>query len=226
GSNYLRAQLIELQVADAARVRVVPMPVAPAFLNFELPADHARSPRKILTVARLTKQKNIETLLEAMIPLQRILRAELRIIGDGPERAALEKFARARNLTNVEFLGAVPQKDLPRYYAECAVFVLPSIREGMGLVLAEALLCGAPVIAVNSGGVTDIAQENETGLLVPERDVRALVDAICRIFADPALAARLAHNGAARVRERFSSARVAEIFHEIFSSVHRSSSTV
>ncbi|RIK16668.1 MAG: glycosyltransferase family 4 protein, partial [Chloroflexi bacterium] len=52
-------------------------------------------------------------------------------------------------------------------YAQCDAFVLPSVREGMGLVLAEALLCGAPVIATNSGGVTDIVIENETGLLFP-----------------------------------------------------------
>jgi glycosyltransferase involved in cell wall biosynthesis len=114
----------------------------------------------------------------------------------------------------VEFLGALPQGQLPSHYASCGVFVLPSIREGMGLVLAEALLCGAPVIAANSGGVTDIVKDGETGLLVPERDARALADAIEKILNDRVLAKRLAQNGAAWVRKHYTRERVAAQFIE------------
>lgn len=218
GSTYLRDQLLALGVADAARVRVIPMPVNPIFENLRLAS---RPSPLILTVARLTAQKSIDTLIDAMAILrERGSAARLQIIGDGPARAALEQQTRALNLQDrIEFLGALPQKELPRYYAECAVFVLPSIREGMGLVLAEALLCGAPVIAANSGGVTDIVKDGETGLLVPERDARALADTIERILNDGALAARLASNGAAWVRERYTRARVAEQFAEVYKSL-------
>ncbi len=217
GSNYLREQLLELGVADAARVSVVPMPVNPLF---EIPKSEIRNPKsEILAVARLTKQKSIDTLLAALALLPA---ARLHIIGDGPERAALEQQARELNLQDrVEFLGALQQAELPRHYAECAVFALPSVREGMGLVFAEALLCGAPVIAANSGGVTDIVKDGETGLLVPERDPRALADAIARVLNDRALAARIAQNGRAWVRERFSATRVAAEFERIFDSARR-----
>ena len=215
GSTYLREQLLALGVADAARVSVVPMPVNPLFASPPLATRHSLL---VLTVARLTAQKSIDTLLDAMAILrERGCDAQLRIIGEGPERAALERQTRALNLQDrVEFVGALAQKELPRHYAECAIFVLPSIREGMGLVFAEALLCGAPVIAANSGGATDIIKDGETGLLVPERDACALADAIEKILNDRALAARLASNGAAWVRERYTRSRVAAQFAQVY----------
>jgi glycosyltransferase involved in cell wall biosynthesis len=84
------------------------------------------------------------------------------------------------------------------------------------LVFAEALLCGAPVIAANSGGVTDIVKDGETGLLVPGRDARALADAVEKMLNDRAFAARLASNGAAWVRERYTRERVAAQFVQVY----------
>jgi glycosyltransferase involved in cell wall biosynthesis len=224
GSSYLRDQLVALNVVDASRVSVIPMPVNPEFeiansklRTLELEFTTRNSQFTILTVARLTAQKSIDTLLDAMAILrERGCDAKLKVIGDGPERAALEQQSRALNLQDrVEFVGALAQKELPRHYVGCAVFALPSIREGMGLVFAEALLCNAPVIAANSGGVTDIVKDGETGLLVPERDARALADAIEKMLNDHALAARLASNGAAWVRERYTRERVATQFAEV-----------
>lgn len=221
-STYLREQLLTLGVADAARVRVVPAPLNPLFDASRAESSNAnlQSPLSnlILTVARLTKQKSIDTLIDALAILcARGSAARLKIIGAGPERAALEQQVRDLNLqARVEFLGALPQRALPPHYASAAVFVLPSIREGMGLVFAEALLCGAPVIATASGGVTDIIRDGETGLLFPERDARALADAIEKLLSDRALAARLVANGAAWVRERMTPERVAAQFTEIY----------
>lgn len=212
GSNYLREQLIALGVVDESKVSMVPMPINPLFENQKSKIENRKS--EILTIARLTTQKSIDTLIEAIALVPDV---RLKIIGDGPERAKLEQCARDLNVqSRVEFLGALPQEQLPAHYATCGVFVLPSIREGMGLVLAEALLCGAPVIAANSGGVTDLVQDNETGLLFPERDARALANAIAKILDDRALAQWLAETGAARVRERYTSNRVAQQFVEIY----------
>lgn len=221
GSNYLREQLIELGVADEKRVRVIPMPVNPIFAkgvsqttSNESKIESRKSKVEILTVARLTKQKSIDTLIDALEILRaRGTDARLCIVGDGDQRAALEQKTRAQNLeTVVEFSGMRPQSELPNLYAQCDVFVLSSVREGMGLVLAEALLCGAPVIATNSGGVTDIVRDGETGLLFPERDANALADALEKYARDLQYAARLAENGRALVMERFTPSRVAEQF--------------
>jgi glycosyltransferase involved in cell wall biosynthesis len=218
-SSYLRDQLLELGVADAARIRVIPMPVNQEFVTRRPTA--IRQSNLTLTVARLTEQKHIETLVDALgILRERGSAARLRIIGDGPHRETLERHVRQNKLTDrVEFAGALPQKELPNEYATCAVLVLPSIREGVGLVLAEALLCGAPVIAANSGGIPDIVQDGKTGLLFPERDGRALADAIEKLLCDPELAHRLAATGAEYVRSRFTEERVAAEFIHIYESL-------
>jgi len=216
GSTYLRQQLLSLGVADAGRLHVIPMPVSPLFEG-EPPAA-IRSQDEILTVARLTEQKGIDTLIRAMAVLRdRGCRARLKIIGDGPERASLEKEAQALGLGDcVAFLGMLAQRELPQHYASCAVFVLPSLREGTGLVLVEALLCGAPVIATDYGGVTDIVRDQETGLLVPAGDSIALAEAIQRLLEDRLLAQRLAANGRAWVLPRFAGQQVAARFREIY----------
>ncbi len=218
GSNYLRDQLVALNVADAAKVVVIPMPLNPEFGIQKSKFGNRKS--EILTVARLTKQKSIDTLVDALALLRdRGNDARLKIIGAGPERGALEAQTRRLNLSDcVEFVGALPQTELPAQYAACAVFVLPSIREGMGLVLAEALWCGAPVVAANSGGVTDIVRDGETGLLFPERDPRALAAAIEKLLRDQESARQLARTGAAFVRERFTPERVAAQFEKIYRS--------
>ena len=211
GSNYMREQLLELGVADANKVQVVPMPVG---TEFQITNHELRITNLILTVARLTKQKSLDTLLDA---LALVPDAHLKIIGDGPERANLEKQTDDLGLrARVEFVGALPPNQVSQHYATCAVFALPSIREGMGVVFAEALLCGAPVIAANSGGVTDIVRDNETGLLVPEGDAHALANAIAKLLNDRVLAQRLAANGATWVRGRFTREYVAERFIKIY----------
>lgn len=215
GSNYLRLQLIALNVADKSRIRVIPMPVNPLFTNAN---QKSKIPNQksffILTVARLTQQKSIDTLIDALAILRaRDIDAHLRMVGDGDQRSNLEQRAGAKNMqAHVEFFGMRPQTELPALYAASDVFVLPSIREGMGLVLAEALLCGVPVVAADSGGVTDIVHANETGLLFPERDASALADALEKYARDPELSARLAENGRKHVRAAYSPQGVAQQF--------------
>lgn len=236
GSTFLRDQLVELGVVDRALVTVVPMPVGPLFVAQSLEArDPASAPAStegqgeaapqrgtrtplILAVARLTTQKSIDTLIQAVALLRdRGCAFQLMIAGDGPARADLERLTDTLNLRDrVNFLGTRAQTALPEMYAACDVFVLPSLREGTGLVLAEALLCGAPVISTDAGGVTEIVRDEETGLTFPERDAPALADRIQRLWNDPALAARLAANGRAWVRDRFTPERVAAQFVAIY----------
>ncbi len=223
GSNYLREQLLELGVADESRVRVIPMPVNPVFVEERQRTKDERRTFSILTAARLTKQKNIDVMIDALEILRgRGIDAYLKIVGDGDQRAALQEKTREKNLEGfVEFLGARSQNELPALYARCDAFVLPSVREGMGLVLAEALLCGAPVIATDSGGVTDIARAGETGLLFPERDANALAAALEKYARDSQYAARLAENGRAFALEHFSPERVAEQFLKAYETARR-----
>ncbi|HZQ07539.1 MAG TPA: glycosyltransferase [Anaerolineae bacterium] len=230
GSNYLREQVLELGVADPARVVVRPMPVNPLFDGGRRTDDeHELSPVLrppsfvVLTVSRLTKQKSVDTIIDALALVRaKGIDARLRIVGEGDQRGVLEEKIRKAGLeAYVEFLGMRPQIELPQLYADCDAFVLSSVREGMGLVIAEALLCGAPVIATNSGGIPDMVRDGETGLVFPERDANALAAALEKYARDPAFAAQLAANGRALVQARYTPARAADEFLKIYERASR-----
>jgi glycosyltransferase involved in cell wall biosynthesis len=154
-----------------------------------LPADA----RIVLTVQRLYARKGVTTFLDAAalvapaVPAARFL-----IVGDGPERAALERHAAARGLTErVTFVGRKDNHELPGYYAAADVFAFHTLHEGLGIVLLEALASGCPVVTTAAGGTLDIVREGDTGLLVPPADAAALAGAVVRVLRDPPLAAGL-----------------------------------
>ena len=121
------------------------------------------------------------------------------VIGDGPERAALEEQARA--VGGVVFTGALPAMDVPRHLALAELMILANRRmpdgedEGFPLVFLEAMACGKPVIAGNSGGVADEITDGVNGLLVDGNDPATIVAAVGRILQNSDFAARLAEAG-------------------------------
>ena len=137
------------------------------------------------------------------------LGVHLVVIGDGPERGALEEQARAAGIHRVQFQGRVSDEALRATYARSDVLVLPSIldargdTEGLGVVLLEAMSYSIPVVASDIGGITDIVEHDTSGLLVPPGDPAALVQALERMARDPALASRLGSAGERRVRSAF-----------------------
>lgn len=174
-------------------------------------AAPAAGPFTVLFVGRLVERKGVHVLLDAAAQLDQRQAVRIVIVGDGPERAALE--ARASQLglkTVVEFRGWVSAAELARAYASARVCVLPAIvdrrgdTEGLGVVLLEAMSYGIPVVASDTGGITDIVTNGETGLLVPPGDATALKTAILQLHRNPALAAQLGAAGARRVRNQFS----------------------
>ncbi len=203
---------------EIAELSPVPVRVIPYTIGFEgdgaregVAVAGLRGDFAILFVGRLVERKGVRHLIEAMRLLPPGRRARLVIVGDGPERSALEAQARRDGLVErVEFRGRVSESDLKRAYREASVLVLPAIvdargdTEGLGVVLLEAMSCGVPVIGSDLGGILDIVANGETGLLVPPAHPAALAAALERLAADPALAARLGESGRRHVRERFS----------------------
>jgi phosphatidylinositol alpha-mannosyltransferase len=130
-------------------------------------------------------------------------RADLRLVvaGDGPQRDAVDRLPtllRAR----VTMLGAVPNQELPPFYAACDVYLGPSTGgESFGIVLIEAMAAGLPVVASDTPGYDEVVTDETQGLLVPTRDPAALAEAAARVLDDPALAARLRAAGPERARD-------------------------
>lgn len=155
--------------------------------------------RVVLAVGRLSHEKGQAHLIRALATCQQPLR--LVIVGDGPDRGALERLARVQRADrSVIFAGMTP--DVAPFYAMADVFALPSLTEGSPNALLEAMACGLPVVATRVGGVPEIATDGQTALLVPSSDPLALGCAIDRMLADPALGARLGSAARAAVLSR------------------------
>jgi glycosyltransferase involved in cell wall biosynthesis len=199
---------------EIARFAQVPVRVIPYTLGFpEAPAARRSAGDgsfRILFVGRLVKRKGVTHLIEAVRCLPADLHVRLTVIGDGPERVALSEQVRGSGLDGrVDFRGRVPESALRDAYAAADVLVLPSIvdargdTEGLGVVLLEAMSYGVPVVGSDSGGITDIIEDGESGLLVPPADAGQLARALERLARDPELAARLGAAGERRVRSAF-----------------------
>ena len=172
----------EARGLGARQVRTIPTGV-------DLPErvqDEAEPPG-ILYAGRLSAEKGIRDLVAAADGLPLV------VAGDGPLRKEVPGA-----------LGFVPREELERLYGRAAVVAVPSRREGFGVVCAEAMAYGRPVVASAVGGLLDLVVHEETGLLVPPRDVNALRAALKRLLADRKLRRRLGAAGRERIRERFS----------------------
>ena len=181
----------------------------------------------ILFVGRLAEKKGVRYLLEAMPDvLTEAPGASLVIVGDGPLRAELEAQGRALSIVDmVRFEGAKRPDELPAYYHAADVFAGPSIvaeggdTESFGLVFAEAMACGCPVIASDVGGISDLVKDGETGLLVAQKDPGALALAICRVLADEMLRARLRRGGLAHLQTHYTQTAIAGRYAELLEGV-------
>lgn len=133
---------------------------------------------KLLSVGRFNEQKDYPNLLRAIATFHESLKQKkcmLSIAGDGELRPQIEELIEHLGLKNkVTLLGR--RNDIPQLMQEADFFILPSAYEGFGLVVAEAMACGAFVIATNSGGVAEVM--GDTGILVPPQDSKALAEAI------------------------------------------------
>jgi glycosyltransferase involved in cell wall biosynthesis len=141
-------------------------------------------------VGRLTEQKALPVALAAIAEVDG---ARLILVGDGPERASLERRVSELGLVDrVQFLGSLPREDALRYLAGARAALLSSAWENLPHAAVEALAVGTPVVSTNVGGVPEVVRDGENGLLVPPNDVAALAAALRAVLTDDDLRARLA----------------------------------
>jgi glycosyltransferase involved in cell wall biosynthesis len=167
-------------------------------------SGRARDCFHIVAVGRMVPEKGFGELLAAAAQLDQPVRVTL--IGDGPEQSRLRAEATRLGL-ELALPGRVDPAELSAHYRGADVVAQPSHREGFGLVAAEALLAGTPVVATDSGGVREVLDAEE---LVGVGDVEALAAALARVAAAPAGARRSAARHAERLRARLSPSAAAE----------------
>lgn len=186
---------IQAMGTDVANVSVQPMGVDMAG-RFTPGMDAKRSQREILFVGRLVEKKGLRHLLDAMPQvLQQLPDATLTIAGFGPEEAELKSRAQAAGIaSSVNFLGAVPQSDLPMLYRRAALFVAPFVRaasgdeEGLGLVLVEAIGCGCPVLVGDVQAMDELMGSGFRDLRVDPTDTVQLASGIVEVLSNPGCA--------------------------------------
>ncbi len=195
--------------------QVIPMGVDTSFFKV-MPKKRGTS--TILFVGRLAEKKGVSYLIDAMpAVIAEYPRAKLVIVGDGPERTHLEKQARS---LPVRFEGSLSHEALRKQYREADVFVLPSIvtksgdTEGLGLVLLEAISSGVPVVATSVGGIVDVVNE-QTGIVVREKDSKEIARAVMNVFSDQEAALRRARAAQKHI-EKYDWDRIAEQFLTVY----------
>lgn len=213
-SHYCRSQaMLVSPVGDWAKLHIVHCGVEPA--RYDAPPAAGQG---LLFVGRLAAAKGVPVLIEA---LPRILsahpQAHLVLIGDGPDRAALQDQVRRLGLGDaVRFTGYQSQDEVAGALARAAVFVLPSFAEGVPVVLMEAMAACRPVVATRIAGIPELVEDGVSGRIVPPGDAMALAAAVCDILSAPDRAAAMGEAGRQRVEAEFDIAREAERLAALF----------
>jgi glycosyltransferase involved in cell wall biosynthesis len=182
----------------------------------------ADAPVRLLAVGRLVEKKGFRQLLEALAEIDPAL-WHLTIVGDGPERRALET---AASDLPVDFVGQLTREALTRADAEADVAVFPSVRaasgdqDGLPVALLEAMASGCAVVVSDLPGLDEAVEPGVSGLSVPSGDVAALREALATVIGDPALRAALGSGAAVRAQS-FDVAAVADGYARVLNAAIR-----
>lgn len=197
-SNYLKERVEEIANHEIEEPSVISMGVDTSKFGRQYRIENyfGQGDKKvILFVGRLAEKKGVTYLIEAMKKVDAILV----IAGDGPLRNELVEQAKEQG-DKIKFIGSKTHEELRTIYASADIFVAPSItakdgdKEGLGLVMLEAMASGLPVVACRSGGIVEVIEDRMTGLLCEEKNVEQLTRNIINLLDDEKLANELKEN--------------------------------
>lgn len=229
-SQYLSTVALDLGIASADKLKVIHNGAEPAA---ESSSDAAgKDELTILFVGRLVSQKDPETLVSAYASLPEPVRnrAQLRVIGEGDKRPALEELTRTHGLKGpVRFLGALNRNAVLDEFSRADIFVLTTHYEGLPRTAIEAMHAGLPIIASNVWGVRELFENpasnpddrDAIGLLVAESDVVEVRRALERLITDTALRVGMGKAARRRARASFSVGKMVEETMHVYQQVIR-----
>ena len=171
--------------------------------------------KMVLFTGRLTQHKGVEYLIKAA----RMIKAEIIIAGDGPERKYLESLILKFKLTNVHMVGYFSHKldTINDFYLRADVYVAPSVwNEPLGLVILEAMVNKTPVVVSRKGGVTTLVKDGYNGFLIRPRSPKLIVEKVNQLLQDEKLAEKMGERAYKTVTEKFSWDRIATKFYNLY----------
>jgi colanic acid/amylovoran biosynthesis glycosyltransferase len=217
-SSYARSQLMKFSpYTEWSKLVVSRLGVDPA-LWVPRPAKPASDFFEILCVGRLTQAKGQHVLIDAVDQLaSQGRRVRLRLVGDGPDAPSLrERASRLWNPNIVVFEGAVNQDNIRALYEAADIFCLPSLAEGIPVVLMEAMAMEIPCVTTHITGIPELIRSGTEGLLVAPSDLEGLVNALETLMDDEVLRERVAISGRARILKDYDLGRNVEQLAAIF----------
>jgi len=168
------------------------------------------------TVARLIPEKGLQYLIEAASLLQKEPgKICFVVVGDGPYRAFLEGFAKAKHVQDIIFFTGF-RPDVEEILSCFDLFILPSVEEALSMAILEAMAAGIPVIASAVGGVPEVVTR-DVGILVPSANPEKLAESISYLLSHPRLRQKLGENGRERVEKYFSLPEMTGRYHQFYS---------
>jgi glycosyltransferase involved in cell wall biosynthesis len=193
--------------------------------NLDIAADDTF----ILAIGKFIPRKGFEYLIEAfnhIVHQRKIANIKLRIAGRGPLRSKYENMIDQYLLGDyIGFLEYIKDEDIPSYYSEADIFVLPSIidergdTEGLGVVFLEANACKTPVIGSRVGGILDVIQDSKNGYLVEQKNPLDLAEKIIRLSDKKELASKMGENGRKLVEKKFNWETLAHKIIDVYDSL-------
>jgi glycosyltransferase involved in cell wall biosynthesis len=194
-------------------------------LNHFFPLDHIKKMpgRLIVTNSADTPLKGLYHLLHALDAVRKKRKVSLTVIGTPKKNGGIEKLVKKLDLgSTVEFTGRIDHDRFVREYARAQIAIVPSMYEGFGLPVGEAMACRIPVISTTGGALPEVA--GDAAKLVPPGDAKALEKAIIELLDDPGKRQALAQKGYERVLKEFTwektAMKTAEVYQEVIDDYH------
>jgi len=214
-SHFLKGKILTLDSQLGDLIEILPLPHDETI--FYRDKAIKRENNLIISVTRFTRQKRVDYLIKAFAKaVKQKPEARLHLYGSGELQSDMKQLIVNLNLTDkISIFPPGPQSKLREVYNKATIVVLNSYQEGFGLALSEAMLCGASVIGTDSGGITDIIKDNESGLLVEVDNIPALAEGILLLLNDNDLREELAEKGYQYAQENYSSSSLTKRYAEI-----------
>ncbi|NOY88299.1 MAG: glycosyltransferase family 4 protein [FCB group bacterium] len=214
-SRFLKEQILALDSQLEDLIEILPLPHDETI--FYRDKAIKKENNLIVSVTRFIHQKRVDYLIKAFAEVvKQKPEVRLHLYGSGALQSDMERLIAKMNLVDrISIFPPVPQSKLREVYNKATMVVLNSYQEGFGLALSEAMLCGAPVVGTDSGGITDIIKNRERGLLVETDNITALAEGILLLLNDNNLRKELAEKGYLYAQENYSSSSLAKRYAEI-----------
>jgi glycogen(starch) synthase len=210
-SQFTKQDIINVYGIPESRIEVIYHGARPE--NYMLPEEAKlrfrstlgiESQPMILFVGRLVPRKGVDILLRALPRVIKEINVKLVLAGSGNQRDYQQLVQTLGISDKVIFLGHVPDDTLSLLYSSCDLFVLPSRLEGLGIVVLEAMAAGKPIIATNAGGIPELIESGQNGILIDTGEDEELASAIIKVLSDKSLAKAIGENNREKVREHYS----------------------